>query len=208
MLGEVLFGVLWLWDNGVGTRGPVGRTDFAVLVGELEGLEQSQGLVDGSTDRQVVDGDLSQSTLWIDQEDTSESDAFVLDQNTVVLGKRVVSVSNKRDVQWAQATVGSGDVGPGQQGVLGVGGGEQDLGTLVLELLGLLGVGNDFGRTDEGERHWEEGQQDPLTLVLLEGDLFEGTADDCGLLECWSWCLDSRDNHCVFLVSVSSVSKF
>lgn len=38
---------------------PAGGTDLAMLVGELEGLNEADGLLDVATDRQVVDGDLS-----------------------------------------------------------------------------------------------------------------------------------------------------
>lgn len=37
---------------------PVGRADLAVLVGELEGVEQAERLVDAAADWQIVDGDL------------------------------------------------------------------------------------------------------------------------------------------------------
>ncbi len=43
------------------TRVPVGRADLAVLVGELESVDDAESLVYGAADRKVVDGDLFMS---------------------------------------------------------------------------------------------------------------------------------------------------
>lgn len=43
-----------------------------MLVGELKGLDQAQGLLDGPSDREVVDGDLPQDALVINDEQPSE----------------------------------------------------------------------------------------------------------------------------------------
>lgn len=200
-LTEVLLGGVDGWLDGLRASLPVGRANLTVLLGELESLNQSQGLVHGSTDRQVVDGDLSQGSLRVNQEDTSQGNTLLLDQDTVVLGQGVVGVSNQWNVDWAQATVLSGDVGPGQQGVLGVGGGKQNLDVLLSELLDGIGVGNDLSWANESESQWDEGQQDPLTLVLLQGDLLENTVDDGGLLESWGWLLDDW-RHCDYFLFV------
>jgi hypothetical protein len=37
---------------------PVGRADLAVLVRELEGIDEAEGLVYAAADGEVVDGDL------------------------------------------------------------------------------------------------------------------------------------------------------
>ena len=37
---------------------PSSWADLAVLVGELEGLDEPEGLINVATDRQVIDGDL------------------------------------------------------------------------------------------------------------------------------------------------------
>lgn len=58
-LTEVLLGVLNFWLDGFGTWLPVGWAHFTVFFGELESFNQSERLFDGSTDWQVVDGDLS-----------------------------------------------------------------------------------------------------------------------------------------------------
>lgn len=183
--------------DGVGTGLPVSGAHFTVLVGELESFQQSERFVDGSTDGQVVDGDLSQGALGVDQEDTSEGNAFFFDQHTVVLRQRVVGVGDQGDVDGAQATVLSGDVGPGQQRVFRVGRGEQHLAVLFGELLGGLRVGNDFGGAHEGEGQGDEGQQHPLTLVVFQRNGFEGTVDDGGLGEGRSGLLNLSNHYSI-----------
>lgn len=55
-----------------------------MLVGELECLNQSESLVDVSSDWQIVDGDLSEGLFAINDEQATEGQTFVLFQYTVV----------------------------------------------------------------------------------------------------------------------------
>jgi hypothetical protein len=57
LCGELLVALGRGLDGAV-TGVPVGRADFAVLVGELEGVDQTESFVDGAADGEVVDGDL------------------------------------------------------------------------------------------------------------------------------------------------------
>lgn len=206
-LGEVFLGLFNFRLDGFGTWGPVGRTNFTVLLSELEGLQQSDGLINGSTDWQVVDSDLSQDTIGVNQKDSSQGDTSVFNQNTVVLGQRVVGVSQQWDVDRTQATVLSGDIGPGQQRVFRVGRSKQNLGIQVSKLLDSLGVGNDFGGADKSECQWDECKKHPLTLVLFQGDLFKHTVNDSGLLESRSRLLDEGNHDDVLLVYEDGVEK-
>lgn len=90
LLGEVLLLVRGI--DSIGTLFPAGRADLSVLVGELEGLDHSDGLFDGSTDGEIVNVGSSESTLGVDEEGSSESDTLLLDEDTVGLGHDVVSV--------------------------------------------------------------------------------------------------------------------
>lgn len=63
-----------------------------MLVGELESLDDSDSLLDGSTDGEVVDVGSSESTLGVDEEGTSESDTVFGEEDAVSLGYGVVSV--------------------------------------------------------------------------------------------------------------------
>ena len=78
MLGQVLADSILVRLHGLLARAPTGGTDFTVFVGELEGLDQSQGLVDISADGEIVDGHLAEGAGAIDDEEAAESDALIL----------------------------------------------------------------------------------------------------------------------------------
>ena len=50
------------------------RLTFSVLVSELKGLDQTQGLLNRASHWEVIDGDLSQNALVIDDEQTPETE--------------------------------------------------------------------------------------------------------------------------------------
>lgn len=64
-----------------------------MLVGELECLDDTDGLLDGSADGKIVDMHGTESALGVDEEGASESDTLLREKNTVGLGSGVVSVS-------------------------------------------------------------------------------------------------------------------
>ena len=72
------------------SRSPPRRANFAVLIGKLEGLEQSKGLLHTSSDTRIVDRHVSKNFFVVDQEGSSEGHsldgiAISVDQNSVVL---------------------------------------------------------------------------------------------------------------------------
>ena len=94
---------------------PVGGADLAVLVGELEGVDEAEGLVNGAADGEVVDCDLAHDAVGVDDEEATEGDAFFFDEDAVVFGELVVLVGEERDVDVAEAAVAAGGVGPGEE---------------------------------------------------------------------------------------------
>lgn len=98
--------------DGLVSGVPVGGADLAVLVGELEGIDQAEGLVDAAADGEVVDGDLADDAVGVDDEEAAEGNAFLLDEDTVVLGELVVLVGEEGNVDLAEAAVTSRGVGP------------------------------------------------------------------------------------------------
>lgn len=46
------------------------------LVGELEGLDQTDGLVDVAANGEIVDGDLANNLVGVDDEETAVSDTY------------------------------------------------------------------------------------------------------------------------------------
>lgn len=45
---------------------------FSMFVGELKGLDQTKGLLNRASNREVVDGDLSQDAVWVNNEQAPE----------------------------------------------------------------------------------------------------------------------------------------
>jgi hypothetical protein len=173
--------------DGLVTGGPVGRADLitlvdgsknrrtdrtylAVLVGELESVDQTKGLVNAASNGEIVDGDLTHNTGGVDQEESTERDALLLNQDTVVLADAVVLVAQKRDVDVAEATVLLACGGPCKQAVLAVGTGEDDAGTAGGEVGSAVAEGEDLSGAHEGPGHGDEAQDNPLLLGCVVGE--------------------------------------
>lgn len=161
-LGEVLQATLGVSLHGLATRLPAGGANLAVLVGELEGLDQTQGLVDVAAHGQVVDGDLAQGALGVDDEEAAQGDTFLLNQAAVVAGNLEVLVGNEGQLEvLAETTLLAGALAPGQVGEVAVGGDTQHGGVELLELGQGVVVGENLGGADEGEVHGVEQEDDP-----------------------------------------------
>lgn len=63
---------LTLYTYCVTPRLPARGTDLSVSVRVLEGLDQSQRLVHGSPDREIIHGDLAQRSFRINDKQTPE----------------------------------------------------------------------------------------------------------------------------------------
>lgn len=57
-LVEIRLVAVWISLDGLAARVPVRGADVAVLLGELERVEQTQCLVDAAANREIVNGDL------------------------------------------------------------------------------------------------------------------------------------------------------
>lgn len=176
-LGMVRLDTLRVRLDSLLPRIPVRRANLTVLIRELERIQQPQRLIHGPTHRQIIDRDLPDHTIGIDQEQTTQGDTLLLDQNTVVLGELVVLVCVEWDVDGAETAVAAAGLRPGEERVLGVGGGEDDGGVAGFEVLDAVAEGDDFGGADEGPGHGDKAEDEPLLVVgvSLEGDV-------CGVL--------------------------
>jgi hypothetical protein len=65
---EVVLGLVLVRDNSLGSRGPSCRTHDTMLVGVLEGLDGSEGLVNVAADLLVIDGDGPHYSLSVNDE--------------------------------------------------------------------------------------------------------------------------------------------
>ena len=146
------------------------QTYLAVLVGELESIDQTEGLINAASNGEVIDGDLAHNTGGVDEEKTTERDALLLNQDTVVLADAMVLVAQKGNVDVAEATILLARGGPCKQAVLAVGAGEDDTGTAGGEVGSAVAEGEDLSRAHEGPGHGDEAQDNPLLLGLVVGE--------------------------------------
>lgn len=178
--GKVLLGLGGISDHGLLAGLPVGGAHLTVLIGVLEGLNQTDGLLDTAPHWQIIDGDLAEVLLVIDDEEATEWDASLLVQNTIIAGHLHRFVGQEGDVHAAQAALLPGCVDPGQVGELAVGGAADHLAVDLTELGGGLREGNDLRGADEGEVQWIEEQDQVLALVVAQFDVLEDAIDDGG----------------------------
>lgn len=178
LLGQVLADAVLVRLHGLLSRAPSGGADFAVFVGELEGLDQPQSLVDVSAHGQIVDGHLAEGAGAVDDEEAAEGDALVLLENSVRSGDFQVLVGEQGDVHLAQSSLLPGGVGPGQMGEMRVGGASDDFTTDFAELLGALRERDDFGGTNEREVQRVKEDYNIFALEVIKANFFESAFDD------------------------------
>lgn len=88
VLVEEGLGVLDSRLDGVRAGLPASGANLTVNIGVLEGLNQTKSLIDRSTNRQIVDGDLTEVLLIVNDEETTEGNAGRFEVDTIVLGDR------------------------------------------------------------------------------------------------------------------------
>ena len=124
---------------------PAGGADLAVLLVELQRVDEAQGLVDRAAEGQVVDGGLANQTGLVDEEGAAERDA-VVEEDAVGLGDVLREVRNERVLDGADATVLDVDVSPGTVRVDAVDRDAEDLDATLLELFDAVREREDLGR--------------------------------------------------------------
>jgi hypothetical protein len=165
----------------------VGGADLTVLVGELEGLDETDGLVNGAADGKVVDGDLAEGLLGVDEEETAESDTSVLrvEEESVWMmesGKRKMEGRKGKEEKEKSKAHLDEDAVVARDLVVGVGN------KLKLEVrsettLVAVGVGESKVRVLRVGRNGEDLNTELLELVelLVEGEDLGGADEgDCG----------------------------
>ena len=91
--------------------------------GELEGLHETESLLDGAADGPVVDRDLPEDTLGIDDEEATERDTRILDQHAVVARNLHAAVGDEGDLEVGAKAAGLAlELRPCKVRVLRVGG--------------------------------------------------------------------------------------
>jgi hypothetical protein len=98
--------------DGLGTSGPVSGTDFTVFVSELESFNETEDFVNGTTNGEIVDGDLTDGTLGIDDEETAESDTSFFNEDTIFSGNALGLIGKDRNVHFTKTTLLTRGVNP------------------------------------------------------------------------------------------------
>lgn len=162
---EVLKAALGIGLHTLATLLPAGGADLAVLVGELEGLDETDGLLDVAADGQVVDGDLAEDAVGVDDEETTQSDTLLLNQDAVAARDLLGSIGDEGQLQvGAEATLLARLLHPGEVREGGVGRDTEDGGVDGLEALESVVVLDDLGGAHKGEVHGVEEEDDPVWL--------------------------------------------
>jgi len=187
---EVFQFLLWVGNNGVFSGSPVGRANDGVLVSVLKGFEQPKGLVDTPTHRQVVHGNLSHDPGVVNDDETPEGVAQVLQVHTVVLGNAVQSVGDQWHVQLSNSALGPREVLPCQVGVGGIDRDGNDFGVDGSELFDAVVEGQDFRGADEGEGVGVKDHDEVLALVVGQLDIGQLALERRRGLPVWSGLLD------------------
>ena len=146
---------------------PAGRTDFAVLFGELQRVDHAQHFVDVAAERQVVDHLVADDALLVDQEGAAEGDAGGAELDVVGAADFMLDVSDQRVLDLADATVVDRGVLPRGVGELRVDRDADDFDAALLELVQAVIEGDQFRRADEGEVQRVEENDDILAGGFL-----------------------------------------
>ena len=142
---------LWVWDHGGSTRSPLGWANLTKLIGVLEGLDQSNELIDVSADWQVTNGHVSEDTLVVDDVGGSESNTLVLDEAAVRLGDVSSGVSEHGDGHWTEATLFAVLLGVLLMSEVGVSRASDDLAAKLLKFSSLVRELANLSWADESE---------------------------------------------------------
>ena len=113
---KVVLGGTDLGDDGGRALGPACGADLAVLGDKLEGLDETEGLVDRAADGEVVDRHLLHNTLGVDDKQTTQSNALVLKEHAVVGRDLLGDVGNDRDLHLPKSALLPGRVHPSKVG--------------------------------------------------------------------------------------------
>ena len=162
-------------DNSLSTRFPLSRADFTVFLHELEGLDESKILIDVSSDREIINGNVSDNSMRIDDESASISSTLsitVLNEDTIISANLLGHISQQRNGHVTKSTLFSGLLAPFSMDKLRISRAANNFSVDLAESFSGIVETNDFSRAYEGEVEWVEEQKNPFSLVLFEGNSF------------------------------------
>jgi len=149
-----------------------------VLVGELEGLHETEGLINITSHGEVVDGDLAEIALIVDDEKPTESDALILLENSIVACDLAGLVLEKRDFHLSETALFTRSVYPCEMTEHTVSGTGHDLAVDGTELLSTVTEGDDLSWAHKCEVQRVEEEYNIFALVIIKTDFLEFTVDN------------------------------
>jgi len=132
----------------------------------LEGFENSQSFVNRTSDVEAVDNLILEVAIWIDDEQTTQCNAFVFHQYAEVAANVFGDVGSQYELDWAQSTFVFGGLDPSAVAVYAVGRDCQDFSAGFLELVVSLIERGDFSRANEREIQGVEENDQPFAFVI------------------------------------------
>ena len=155
-----------------------------MFVRKLESLKESECFIHISSNRKIINSDLSQLALSINDEQTTESQALVFLENSISVAYGHVLVSKEGNLHVSQASFLSASLAPSKVRKVGVGGGCDDSTVVGLKLSSSVIERDDLGGADKGEVKGVEEEDDILAEVVDKADVFEVAIDDGLGFEC------------------------
>lgn len=147
-----------------------------MLVSVLEGLDETDDLIDVPADGQVVDAVLAKDTLFINDVRSAESDTCVVtvfDEAAVLLRDRLGDIGDHGEAHGTKTTTLTSLHGVFSVGEVRVDGTTNDLGVHGFELGALVLELADLGWAHEGEVERPEEEDNVLTSELFQVDSLE-----------------------------------
>src|SRR3569832_1511377 len=159
VLGEVFRDALGGCLHGILAFLPAGRADFAVFLEKLQRIDHAQHFVDFAAERQIVNHLVLDDALTVDQERAAQRDAVRM-LDAVGASDLMLDVGDDGKADRADAALFHRRVAPGGVGELRIDRHADQLSTALAELGRAVVVGDDLGRTHEGEIQRPEEQHD------------------------------------------------
>lgn len=153
-------------DHGGLAGLPTGRADLSVLVRELEGLDESEDLINISSDGKIVHGVLTEGSLGVDDVGSSEGDSSIpaiLNEAAVVSGDLFGHIGDHGDLHLTETSLLSRLVSIFSMAKVGINGASNNLGVDGLELGGGIGELADLSGAHKGEVKRPEEQDNVLS---------------------------------------------
>lgn len=120
-----------------------------MFIGELECLNKTKCFINTATNRQVIDGDLTQCLLGINDEESTQCHTSVLKQNSIVATNLHRLVGQKRILESTETAFLARCVQPCQMREVRVSRNTDNFTSNVAEILDAVGEGDNLRGTDE-----------------------------------------------------------